>query len=252
VSIFGWFVKGGLACLANTSCAINPPSCSSSLISRDVSSYTTWLAGAMNSFGKKYTMHVGAERPDPSACLLGAALAFSGSRLLQFPVPQALNPLLLAFPQVRRAPLSFLPDVLVFLFVLISPSLVSLPFPWVINDLIYFLTPIVIRMHPSNYLMDGSAIDSFLPGFRVLITALRAVPQCGKLEAFIPAVPEECASPMCTLLFPRVLFQFFPARLFLKPAPLLLVSLPLVAFFFLRMLPFVEENARGNPGLGPG
>jgi hypothetical protein len=59
-------------------------------------------------------------------------------RLLQFPVPQALNPSLLAFPQAQRAPLSFLPDVLVFLFFLISPSLVSSPFPWVINDLIHF------------------------------------------------------------------------------------------------------------------
>jgi hypothetical protein len=80
--------------------------------------------------------------------------------LLQFPVPQALNPSLLAFTQARRAPLSLLPDVLVFLFFLISPSLVSLPFPGVINDLNYFLTPIVIRMYPSNSLMDGSAIDS--------------------------------------------------------------------------------------------
>jgi hypothetical protein len=58
--------------------------------------------------------------------------------LLQFPVPQALNPSLLAFPQAGRAPLSFLPDVLMFLFFLISPSLVSLPFPGVINDLNYF------------------------------------------------------------------------------------------------------------------
>jgi hypothetical protein len=101
-------------------------------------------------------------------------------RLLQFPVPQALNPSLLAFPQDRRAPLS-LPDVLVFLFFLISPSLVSLPFPRVINDLNYFLTPIVIRMHPSNSLMDGSAIDSFLPVFKISITAFRVVSQCGKL-----------------------------------------------------------------------
>jgi hypothetical protein len=132
-----------------------------------------------------------------------------------------LNPSLLAFPQARRAPLSFLPDVLVFLFFLISPSLVSLPFPWVINDLIYFLTPIVIRMHPSNSLMDGSAINSFLPVFRVLVTALGAVPQCGELQALVPAVSEECAPPMCTLLLPRVLFQFFLARLFFKPAPLL-------------------------------
>jgi hypothetical protein len=59
-------------------------------------------------------------------------------RLLQFPAPQALNPSLLDFPQARRAPLSFLPDVLVFLFLLISPSLISLPLFWVINDLNYF------------------------------------------------------------------------------------------------------------------
>jgi hypothetical protein len=65
-------------------------------------------------------------------------LLFLDPRLLQFPVPQALNPSLLAFPQARRAQLSFLPDVLVFLFFLINPSLISLPFPWVINDLIYF------------------------------------------------------------------------------------------------------------------
>jgi hypothetical protein len=64
-------------------------------------------------------------------------LLFLDSRLLQFPVPEALNPSVLAFPQARRAPLSFLPHVLAFLFFLINSSLVSLPFPWVINDLIY-------------------------------------------------------------------------------------------------------------------
>jgi hypothetical protein len=127
------------------------------------------------------------------------------SRLLQFPVPQALNPSLLAFPQARRAQLSLLPDVLALLFLLIDPPLVSFSFPWVINDLNYFQTPIVIRMHPSNSLMDGSAIDSFLPVFRVLITALRAILQCGELQAFVPAVPKESASPVCTLLLPRVL-----------------------------------------------
>jgi hypothetical protein len=97
-------------------------------------------------------------------------------RLLQFLVPQALNPSLLAPPQARRAPLSFLPDILAFLFFLINPPLVSLPLLWVINDLIYFLTPTVIRMHPSNSLMDGSAIDSFLPVLRISVTALRAIP----------------------------------------------------------------------------
>jgi hypothetical protein len=53
-------------------------------------------------------------------------------------VPQALNPSLLAFPQDSWAPLSFLPDVLALLFFLINPPLVSLPFSWVIIDLIYF------------------------------------------------------------------------------------------------------------------
>jgi hypothetical protein len=64
-----------VACLANTSCAINP-SCSSSLMSGDASYCTTWLAGAMNLFGKKYTMHVGAGRPDPSGLSFGRHTCF--------------------------------------------------------------------------------------------------------------------------------------------------------------------------------
>jgi hypothetical protein len=144
-----------------------------------------------------------------------------------------------------------LPDELMPLFFLISPFLVSLTFPRVINDLNYLLAPIVIRIHPSNSLMDGSAIDSFLPVFKISVTALREIPHCWELQALVPAMSEECATPVCTLLFSRVLFQFFPARLLFKPAPLLLVSSPLVAFFLLLALPFVEENACGNPGLGP-
>jgi hypothetical protein len=101
-------------------------------------------------------------------------------RLPQFTVPESLNPSFLAFPQARRAPLSLLPDVFVFLFFFISPSLISLPLPGVINDLNYFLTPIVTRMYPSNSLMDGSAINSLLPIFKVLVTAFRAVSQCRK------------------------------------------------------------------------
>jgi hypothetical protein len=101
-------------------------------------------------------------------------------RLPQFTVPQALNPSFLALPQAKRAPLSFLPDVFVFLFFLISPFLISLPLSGVINDLNYCLMPIVTRMYPSNSLMDGSAIDSFLPIFKVFVTALRAVSQCRK------------------------------------------------------------------------
>jgi hypothetical protein len=54
--------------------------------------------------------------------------------------------------------------------------------------------------------MDGSAIDSFLPVFRIFIAALRAILQCGELQAFVPAVPKECASPMWMFLFPCMLF----------------------------------------------
>jgi hypothetical protein len=127
--------------------------------------------------------------------------------------------------------MSFLPDVFVFIFFLISPSLISLPLSGVINDLNYFLTPIVTRMYPSNSLMNGSAIGSFLHILKVSVTALRAVSQCRKFQAFIPAVPEECAPPMCTLLFARVLLQISPVRFFLGPVSLLLVSPLLVALF---------------------
>jgi hypothetical protein len=54
--------------------------------------------------------------------------------------------------------------------------------------------------------MDGSAIDSFLPVFRIFITALRAILQGVELQALVPVVSKECASPMCTFLFPCMLF----------------------------------------------
>jgi hypothetical protein len=174
------------------------------------------------------------------------------SHLFQFLVPQALNPSLLASPQARRAPLSFLQDVLAFLFLLINPLLISMPFPWVITDLIYFYTPTVIKMYPSNSLVDGSAIDSCLPILSVLITAFRAIVQCGNLQTLVPAMPEECASPMCTLLFPCMLFQLSSVRFFFKSSPLLFVFLLLVAFFFLLTLPLVKENACSYHGLGSG
>jgi hypothetical protein len=67
-------------------------------MSGDVSSYTTWSVGAMNSFGKKYTMHVGAERPDPSGIFWPPHLLPLDSGLFQLLVPQELNPSLLASP----------------------------------------------------------------------------------------------------------------------------------------------------------
>jgi hypothetical protein len=115
-------------------------------------------------------------------------------------VPQALNPSILALPQARWAPLSFLPDVFALLLFLINPPLISVSLPWVIIDFIYFYAPTVTRMNPSNSFMDGSAIDSILPILSVFITAFRAIVQCWKLQALIPAMPEERTSPMCTLL----------------------------------------------------
>jgi hypothetical protein len=100
--------------------------------------------------------------------------------------------------------------------------------------------------------MDGSAIDSFLPIPSVLITAFRAIVQCGELQTLVPAMPEECASPMCTLLFSCMLFHFSSVRFFFKPPLLLFVFLLLVAFLLLLTLPFVKENACSYPGLGPG
>jgi hypothetical protein len=99
--------------------------------------------------------------------------------------------------------------------------------------------------------MYGSAIGSFLPIFSVLITAFRAIVQCGELQTLIPAMPEECASPMCMLLFSCMLFQLSSVPFFFKSPLLLFVFLLLVAFLFLLMLPLVKENACSYPGLGP-
>jgi hypothetical protein len=85
--------------------------------------------------------------------------------------------------------------------------------------------------------MDGLAIDNFLPIFSVLITAFRAILQCGEFQALVPAMPEECASPMCTLLFPCMLFQLSSARSFFKPPLLLFV------FFSSGSVPFPVDAA---------
>jgi hypothetical protein len=53
--------------------------------------------------------------------------------------------------------------------------------------------------------MDGSTIDIFLPVFRISIIGIREIPQSGELQALVPAMSKECASPMCTLLFPCML-----------------------------------------------
>jgi hypothetical protein len=100
--------------------------------------------------------------------------------------------------------------------------------------------------------MDGSAIGSFLPIFTLLITAFRAIVQCGELQTLIPAMLEECASPMCTLLFSCMLFQFSPVRFFFKSPLLLFVFLLLVAFLFLLTLPLIKKNTCSHPGLGSG
>jgi hypothetical protein len=133
----------------------------------------------MNSFGKKHTMHVGAERPDPSGLSFGRHTC-----ILLIPacflIPQALNSSLLASPQARWAPLSFLPDIFMLFFFMINPSMISISFPWLIINFIYFYAPIVARMYPSNSFMEGSVIDSILPILSIFVTAFRTTVQRGE------------------------------------------------------------------------
>jgi hypothetical protein len=96
-------------------------------------------------------------------------------RLFQLMISQALNSSLLASPQARWAPLSFLPDIFTLLLFMINPLLISISFPWAIINFIYFYTLTVTGMYPSNSFMDGSAIDSILPILRVFVTAFRAI-----------------------------------------------------------------------------
>jgi hypothetical protein len=104
------------------------------------------------------------------------------SRLLQLLISQALNSYFLAFPQTRWAPLSFLPDVFtIFFFFMINPSVISISFSWLIINFIYFYAPTITRMYPSNSFMDGSAIDSILPVFSVLVTTFGTIVQRGVL-----------------------------------------------------------------------
>jgi hypothetical protein len=89
---------------------------------------------------------------------------------------------------------------------MINPLLISISFPWVIINFIYFYVPTVTRMYPSNSFMDGSAIGSILPILSVLVTAFRTIVQRGELQTLIPAMPEERTSPMCTLLLSCMFF----------------------------------------------
>jgi hypothetical protein len=121
-------------------------------------------------------------------------------------ISQAPNSSILASPQARWAPLSFLPDIFTLMLFMINPLLISISFPWAIINFIYFYTPTVTRMYPSNSFMDGSAIDSILPILSVFVTAFRTIVQSGELQTFIPAVPEERTSPMRTLLLSCMFF----------------------------------------------
>jgi hypothetical protein len=116
--------------------------------------------------------------------------------LFQLLVPQALNSSLLASPQSRWAPLSYLPDIFTLLFFMIDPLLISISFLRAIINLIYFYAPTIIRTYPSNSFMDGSAIDSILPILSVFVITFRIIVQRGELQTLIPAVSEEC-TPQC-------------------------------------------------------
>jgi hypothetical protein len=130
--------------------------------------------------------------------------------------------------------------------------MISISFPWVIIDFIYFYALTVTRVYPSNSFMDRSAIDSILPILGIFVTALRAIVKHGELQPLIQTVPEKCTSPMRTLLLSCMLFSLFPVRFFFKSSLLLLVFLFLVVFFLLLTLPLVKENTRSHPGFGFG
>jgi hypothetical protein len=160
--------------------------------------------------------------------------------LLQFLIPQALYSSLLASPQARRAPLPLLPDIpLTFFFFMINPPVISISFLRLIINLIYFSTPTITRMHPSNSFMDRSAIGNVLPVFGILVAAFGAVILRGKLQTFIPTVSEEGTSPVCTLLLLHIFCLFLPAHLFFISPLLLFVFTLLVALLFLLTLPLV-------------
>jgi hypothetical protein len=89
---------------------------------------------------------------------------------------------------------------------MINSILITISFSWAIINFIYFYAPTVTRMYPSNSFMDGSAIASILPILSVLVTAFRTIVQRGELQTLIPAMPEECTSPMRTLLFSCMFF----------------------------------------------
>jgi hypothetical protein len=99
--------------------------------------------------------------------------------------------------------------------------------------------------------VNGSAIDSSLPIFNVLITAFRAIIHHRKFQALIPAMPEECASPMCMFLLSCMLFQLPLVRFFPKSPLILFISPFLAVLFLLLALPLVEKDPRGYSGLGP-
>jgi hypothetical protein len=128
--------------------------------------------------------------------------------LFQLLISQALNSSLLASPQARWAPLSFLPDIFTLLLLMINPLLISISFPRAIINFVYFYKPTVTGMYPSNSFMDGSAIDSILPILSVFVTTFRTIVQRGELQTLIPAVPEERTSLMRTLLLSCMLFLF--------------------------------------------
>jgi uncharacterized membrane protein len=89
---------------------------------------------------------------------------------------------------------------------MINPLLINISFPWAIINFIYFYTPTVTWMYPSNSFMDGSAIDSIMPILSVFVAAFRTIVQRGELQTFIPAVPDERTPPMRTLLLSCMFF----------------------------------------------
>jgi hypothetical protein len=70
--------------------------------------------------------------------------------------------------------LPLLPDVDIFILLVVSPPEIGSALPGMINDF-NFLPPIPIRVDPSKSFMDGSAIGSFLPVLSISVAAFGTV-----------------------------------------------------------------------------
>jgi hypothetical protein len=131
-----------------------------------------------------------------------------------------LDSSLLASPQARWAPLSFLPDIFMLLFFMINPLLISISFPWVSStSFIFTRRPslgcilsilswtdrrLTVSCLYSVYLSLRSGqlfnVGSFKPSFQQCLK--NAHPQCARSCSRACSLAFSCALPLQTFASP--------------------------------------------------